>query len=763
MQVQESEDSGAVGEELTPRRLLDGLAYFTLASILFGFLEVRYYYNWMGLDRRLLDPYLDKVLLYLFLVAKTLLLLLPVAGLSALLVSRWPRLGRAVLWGGGVSLFLWLSLDIQCLLVSGNHLFFYAPYLKATLLSEGGTELVGGGQTVGAAILRGGFVVLVPGVLLFFLARRLPSKGVAALGPVLLLGLLAPVGFSERNMGWQMNDYLVLRLTPVIRVAAELQDAALDQTIQITALRPQPREPGPEEIYLTNQETETVSLQGWVLKNLKGQELALEGELAPDATRIFTDERFELDDERELLSLFNPEGEIEDQVQYLHVQVEQDRILSLRARHKVPRFLIELNQKGDKVLAELREALVRPQPADGTVDLRRKDGKKQPNVVVLVLESLRRDAITPEKTPDLARLFDQGLTFDRHYTTNASHLGIFSIVYGRVPITYKRDLMALVPPQSPVSFRSAGYENRFYSSTPYKHWVGMDRFLNEHFFEVVSAPEPTKGSPSIGWEKWPEKDSEALEAVKQRLNNDEKPLFAVLFLKATHFPYAYPKEFATRLPDGGGQYELTNWTELPVEQLRNRYDNSVSFLEHEIVKFVEGIDLSNTIVVVTGDHGESFWDDGTLAHGSRASLVQCMVPCGVFGYQTPQKVVQGPTGHQDILPTLFHLVQGEHIEVEGCHGRDVLLDHDGTQYSTMFVPNRFWSPWELVFVVGQSLLEVDIHFDRGTNEPPSRCVAAALLDAQGGREGPVPPEEELDLFLGVLEKQIGLLKTSAKK
>src|SRR5262249_13167217 len=65
------------------------------------------------------------------------------------------------------------------------------------------------------------------------------------------------------------------------------------------------------------------------------------------------------------------------------------------------------------------------------------DGTALPNVIILVLESLRADAINPQDTPRLYRWAQKGLRFQRHYAgSNGSHLGIFGLLYGRTPLVY---------------------------------------------------------------------------------------------------------------------------------------------------------------------------------------------------------------------------------------------------------------------------------------------------------------------------------------
>jgi arylsulfatase A-like enzyme len=62
------------------------------------------------------------------------------------------------------------------------------------------------------------------------------------------------------------------------------------------------------------------------------------------------------------------------------------------------------------------------------------------------------------------------------------------------------------------------------------------------------------------------------------------------------------------------------------------------------------------VVVITGDHGESFLDDGTIGHGIRVSEFQNMTPAIIGAPNIEPRVVDEPTMHADLLPTLLGIL-----------------------------------------------------------------------------------------------------------
>jgi membrane-anchored protein YejM (alkaline phosphatase superfamily) len=184
------------------------------------------------------------------------------------------------------------------------------------------------------------------------------------------------------------------------------------------------------------------------------------------------------------------------------------------------------------------------------------------------------------------------------------------------------------------------------------------------------------------------------------------------FLMSTHFPYTFPDEFDTHQPSGEG-VTYASWKKFDPKILANRYRNAASFLEDEIVELQKSLDSSRTIFIVTGDHGESLGDDEALGHATRGSEAQCRVPLLVFGGPTPGGVViDRPTTHADLAPTLLNMLNGKPIPLRYTHGRDVLTDADALQDRVMICPYRWKDPRQLVLVRGHERLMLEMRLNR---------------------------------------------------
>lgn len=282
----------------------------------------------------------------------------------------------------------------------------------------------------------------------------------------------------------------------------------------------------------------------------------------------------------------------------------------------------------------------------------------RPHILLLVLESLRHDALTV--MPRIRQWSEQGLRLERHYAgTNCSHEGLFGLLEARHPLVYYPTLDAHVEPQVCATLRAAGYECSFITSC-YTHWQRMDEYLNRKNFDRIE--EYT--------DDWVADDRLLLRRIRALLRSD-KPQFIVAFFTSTHYPYRYPREFEKHVPVLAADQTLSA-TPSQRPLLWNRYANAAGFLDHEIGALLAELDPRQTWALVTGDHGESLFEDGTLYHSSKLSDIQTRVPLAMVGAGIPVMAIEAPTTHWDILPTLLHCLTAGAADLRHIHGRDLL-------------------------------------------------------------------------------------------
>jgi membrane-anchored protein YejM (alkaline phosphatase superfamily) len=140
--------------------------------------------------------------------------------------------------------------------------------------------------------------------------------------------------------------------------------------------------------------------------------------------------------------------------------------------------------------------------------------------------------------------------------------------------------------------------------------------------------------------------------------------FDYLVLESSHYDYAYPDTYERFTPTatlGVGIRDgliaragINDELKPRAPFIRNRYQNSILWIDSLINKVaLAWADRDpGAVLVVTGDHGESFWERGSFGHGTSLCDEQTRVPlvlC-VPGATAPRYTY---SSHADIFATLF--------------------------------------------------------------------------------------------------------------
>jgi hypothetical protein len=304
----------------------------------------------------------------------------------------------------------------------------------------------------------------------------------------------------------------------------------------------------------------------------------------------------------------------------------------------------DVQRESERLLSAYRAGMDRvSSPARVSVQT----GGQRPNVVLVVLDSFRHDAFTPEVMPQLRTLAERGLRADSHYSgSNGSHYGFFSLMYGQSPVSYYPVIEAGHAPQWPSLLRSLGYRNVYLTGAE-PGWLGMDRFLGDPHFDVSM-------HGAEGRDNW-ERDASVLLEAKRVLNESrDTPVFLVLFLLSTHYDYSYPDDPVHSVFEPALRPKLDEHEPGQREAILNGYRNTARYIDGVLGPWLEGLDPKENLIIVTGDHAESLWDDGTIMHSSRLSEVQTRVPLMMVGPGVPKgEVLTRLSTHEDVLPTLI--------------------------------------------------------------------------------------------------------------
>ena len=282
---------------------------------------------------------------------------------------------------------------------------------------------------------------------------------------------------------------------------------------------------------------------------------------------------------------------------------------------------------------------------------------RMPNVLFLLSDCVRTDALTPQSMPNVSRLADEGWRLERNFSTgNSTQPGCFGLFYG-LPATYMPAVAAQKVTSPAVDFfiqqryelcllvagaaSVAGLQDtafrqlRQYLTDNFKcDHVDRDRMMTEHFLRFL---DQRKDRPS-----------------------DRRPFFGFLFYDATHVPYDYPPEDAVldfKAKPGEVNYVLLLAEPKASARFKNCYLNAAHYVDRQIGRVLEHLHASGefeqTIIVVAGDHGEEFGECGHFGHLSGFNRFQTQTLAVMHVPGEPHRVFTNLTSHVDFMPTVL--------------------------------------------------------------------------------------------------------------
>jgi hypothetical protein len=308
-------------------------------------------------------------------------------------------------------------------------------------------------------------------------------------------------------------------------------------------------------------------------------------------------------------------------------------------------------------------------------------GAARPNIVVLCAESLRADMLTPEIMPATWAFAERATRFTHHLSGgNGTRMGVFGLFYG-LPGNYWFKFLDLN--RGPVLLRTladAGYQIEAFTSDKFSY----PEFDQTVFVEVPKASlhDGLTDPPKSSWVRDREGVTQLLELLDRR--DRDRPFFAYFFFESPHARYEFPPETVIREPYLAELNYVTTDLEKNMPLIFNRYVNSVHHLDTQLARVFDYLEqsglLANTIVIVTGDHGEEFMEKGRWGHGSAFTEEQIRVPLVLFVPDRTPQVVDRMTSHLDVPATLLALVGAANPASDYSLGQD-LLDADARSYA----------------------------------------------------------------------------------
>jgi len=313
--------------------------------------------------------------------------------------------------------------------------------------------------------------------------------------------------------------------------------------------------------------------------------------------------------------------------------------------------------------------------------------KKPRNVIFWIMDSLRADRVRPffpgarPEVPSWEKLAKEATIFTSTYVqgneSRASHASIWT---GEYVVNHKmihdHDILDSKWPTIGDSMKSLGL---YTSGVSANGWIidkwgfgkGWDAYRNH-----IHQDGGTRGE-----DVW----KAAAASIKDRV---AKPFFIYLGFVDTHVtwrahepwiakydtePYGGPFKKAATDPQvdliAAGKMKITDRDKTRIIAL---YDSDVSYQDDLIGKVRAQLAAwgvgDDTMIVITGDHGDEFWEDGRLGHGGSLRDTLVHVPLLIYypPLFPPGAVVAEGAESVDILPTMIDALGGKiPAEIQG--------------------------------------------------------------------------------------------------
>ena len=235
-------------------------------------------------------------------------------------------------------------------------------------------------------------------------------------------------------------------------------------------------------------------------------------------------------------------------------------------------------------------------------------GTPSPNVVVITIDTLRADHLgcygdQQIRTPNIDSLAADSVRFERAYTpvpvTLPAHTVLFTGTYPLLSGIHDFSANKLSPAQPTLAsvLKEQGYTTgAVIGSAVLDSRFGLNRgfdFYYDHFdfnrlqesnLDEMERPGNVVADTALDW----------------LAKNNQKKFFLWMHLYDPHFPYRPPAPYSDQYKD-------------------RPYDGEIAFADSQVgrlIRFLKDKGLyQNTIIVLTGDHGESLGEHGEKTHG----------------------------------------------------------------------------------------------------------------------------------------------------
>ncbi|MCH2063103.1 MAG: sulfatase-like hydrolase/transferase [Roseibacillus sp.] len=316
--------------------------------------------------------------------------------------------------------------------------------------------------------------------------------------------------------------------------------------------------------------------------------------------------------------------------------------------------------------------------------------QKKPDIYVVMVETWRSDTVRPAIMPFLSRFAKEecqqfGTTFAG---SNCTPVSWYTFFHSKIGIDWRN---ALGEAREPGGFKGS-YPIRLLHKLGYRFSVravcdlsykqmcdlnfGHDHKFAERFLDAPLIP----GKLGI-----PEREMVIFDDLKMQLENTPKGgHLHFISLDSAHYNYYWPSQDFTPIHQDCAAIDFGALKPTPdqIREVVKRYENAVNWIDRQMEEFIAYLKeqgrYDNSIIILTGDHGEEFQENGAWFHCSSLRREQIEVPIMI---RWPEWVQNQPrqdlVSHMDVMPSILEALGLDPKYFKGLAGSSVLGEHPG--------------------------------------------------------------------------------------
>ena len=362
------------------------------------------------------------------------------------------------------------------------------------------------------------------------------------------------------------------------------------------------------------------------------------------------------------------------------------------------------------------------------------------NLLLITLDTMRADRLpsygfSGVDTPALDRIAAEGAVFEQAFAsvplTLPSHASLFTGLYPH-RLNLRDNVATPLAPEFTTMAEALRDRGLMTGAFVASGVLGPSRGLDQGF--VVYNDAVAAGCSSAPRARRPA--NEVVDEALQWIAEQPTAFFAWVHLYDTHRPYQLPSDYQ-------GRYD-------------NPYLEAIAFEDTQISRLIAHLEarriLDDTLIVVTGDHGESLGDHGEDSHGIFIYQEGLHVPLIVRGPGILPRRIGAVTRLVDLMPTVLELFGVATPEIDGVSLTSFFsradVDDNLEVYAESLYPQRFgWSGLRSLRADRYKVIEAprpelyDLHTDPSEDQnvfEQKPQVGAAMLErlrAIGGPRG----------------------------